>query len=96
MKLKWEVLGRISVDGGIIQIGDPCYDVRLDSFDEAMAQSDTAVIPHEGRLEPAGKDRDFAAAIVMQSGLGDGVYTVEIKRDPTFHNAIKEMRIKFF
>ncbi len=91
---KWEVIGRISVDAGCIKIGDPCYEGELD-WSKFALESDAEQVPHSGRLEDAGKDRDFGQAVILQSGLGDGIYAVEVKRCKIM-NAIKEVRIKFF
>lgn len=90
-RAKWETIGYISVDAGCIKIGDPCYDT--DSWYEYATDRDAEVIPHDG--DTAELARGFGAAVVLQSGLGDGVYKVEAKRDPEL-NVIKEVRVKFF
>lgn len=90
---KWEVVGYISVDAGCIKVGDPCYG-EVENWIDFAQDSDAAQIPHEGDLEVPGAARGFGKAVLLQSGLGDGVYAVEVKRDPGY--GIKEMRIKFF
>jgi hypothetical protein len=90
-RAKWEVIGLISVDAGCITIGDPCYGEAQD-WSNYMDEE----IPHDSDLEVPKELRRFGKAVIMQSGLGDGVYAVEVKRDPNAHGMIKEMRIKFF
>ncbi len=96
---KFEVVGSITVDAGIIQIGDPCYEYGkpgawLDFCDELKGMDELGVhqLPHESTK---GNYGECSRAIVVQSGLGDGVYDVEVKRDAVM-GIIKEVRIKFF
>lgn len=96
-RAKFEVVGSITVDAGLIMVGDPCYSHEdsewLDFLnDNKLSENDTAVIPHE-RTE--GNYGDCGKAITVASGFGDGVYDVEVKRCLTTGH-IKELRIKFF
>jgi len=93
VRAKWELAGYISVDAGVIKIGDPCYgecDFHGIDLDSLVNE-----IPHDGRLKAAGDAQGFGQAVIVQSGFGDGIYAVEVKRDTKF-NAIREVRIKFF
>lgn len=91
---KWETVGHISVDAGCVKVGDPCYG-EVDNWMDFALNTDAEVIPHEDRLKDAGEQQGFGKAVVLTSGFGDGVYTVEVRRDLEF-GRIKEMRIKFF
>jgi hypothetical protein len=94
IRSKWVVLGNISVDAGVIKIGDPCYG-ECDYDINELIETGASEIPHRGRLAESGINRGFGQAVVLHSGLGDGIYSVEGKYDEKF-NAIKEIRIKFF
>lgn len=94
IRSKWAVLGNISVDAGVIKIGDPCYG-ECDYDINNLLETGALEIPHEGSLAESGANRGFGQAVILQSGLGDGVYSVEGKYDESF-GAIKEIRIKFF
>ena len=96
---KYETVGHVSVDAGIIQIGDPCYQkegfkdhavwMKYLEDNKILDMEDAVQIPHESGIDSYGK------AVVVSSGFGDGVYPVEIKKDIQT-GRVKEVRIKFF
>lgn len=101
-RAKWEVVGAVTVDAGLIQLGDPCYqrenfedkDVWMSYLrDNKILDMDDAVqIPH---FNEGGNYDDYGRAVVVSSGFGDGVYPVEIKKCLET-GRVKEVRIKFF
>lgn len=98
---KFEVVGSITVDAGLIQVGDPCYQYGQGDQDEWMNYlrdtgiaegGDVVAIPHS---REGGNYDGCSKAIALSSGLGDGIYDVQIKRCSQT-GAIREMKIKFF
>lgn len=85
---KREEIGYITVDAGIVYLGDPCYQREDSDFSDWDKFCDrindkTGVT----KLDDAGK------GIVVSSGYGDGVYPVFIKRDE--FGIITELIVKF-
>lgn len=97
---KFEVVGSITVDAGLVQIGDPCYQFTENHnewlkyiVDTGIADMDTTVaIPHKNKQGNYGIS---SKAIAVQSGLGDGVYDVLVKKCSET-GLVKELKIKFF
>lgn len=100
---KYETVGEITVDAGIVQVGDPCYGNRNEfekhedwikylEENKIFGMGDSVAIPHD-RSE--GTYGECAKAVVVSSGFGDGVYPVQIKRCPET-GRVKELRVKFF
>ena len=100
---KWETVGSVTVDAGLIQLGDPCYG-NLDEFEKHAnwvrylegsgilnADENVTVIPHGHDKE--GNYKHHAKAVVVSSGYGDGCYPVQVRRED---GRIKEVRIRFF
>lgn len=93
-KSKWETVGEISVDAGMVIVGDPCYFATPDAdqhpaetweeFCELTAGSDATQLHH--KLGHAG-----LGVVVRISG--DGVYPVEVRRNE--EGRIAEMRVRF-
>lgn len=78
MSDKWELVGHVGVDAGLVMVGDPCYTLgddashRVKSWDEFC---DT--LPFNG---PA-TIHDTGFGIVVSSGYGDGSYPVYVKKN---------------
>lgn len=96
---KFEVAGSITVDAGIVQIGDPCY--QYGSQEDWMAflhqnkmldnnSPDITQVPHTKICPDYG-----LKAVVVSSGFGDGVYDVLVKRCSKT-GMVKELKVKFF
>ncbi len=104
-RAKWETVGAITVDAGLVQLGDPCY--QREDFEEHATwikylednnifDMDHAVqISHNREGGNLGNYEEYGRAVVVSSGFGDGVYPVEIKKCLET-GRVKEVRIKFF
>lgn len=73
-----QLLGFITVDGGTVRIGDPCYQSDTNYDDQVQKWLDNGgvgvVLKHDNRK---GGNHDAAgAAVEVISGYGDGVYPV--------------------
>jgi hypothetical protein len=100
MEGDWEQIAAIGVDAGLVWLGDPCYTMTPDtpyvvapSWQEfvravfaKMANTDIA------RFEKSDDWGDIGVAV--QSGLGDGVYPVYVRRD-SVSGRIAELRVEF-
>lgn len=101
-RASYEVVGHVSVDAGLIQLGDPCY--QRENFDDhkewikyleennILNMDDAVQIPHKSGFD---SKQEYGRAVIVSSGFGDGVYPVEIKKDLET-GRVKEVRIKFF
>lgn len=96
---KFEVIGSVTVHAGILQIGDPCYQyedhnewLKYIEASGILKMEETLSIPHD--LTQGNYDK-FSKAVVVSSGMGDGVYNVLAKRCKKT-GMIKEVKIKFF
>lgn len=100
---KFETVGSITVDAGLVRVGDPCYSFKNQNkwlawltkhleFGKTNNRKDTYAVAHDSR---SGNYGEHAAAIVVTSGMGDGVYPVQVKRCSET-GLIRELRVKFF
>ena len=93
-RAKWETVGEIGVDAGRVIVGDPCYFAAPDasnafeSLDELWGQVGERLV-----APLAFKHGGHGMAVVVSSGLGDGVYPVEVRRAK--NGRIAELRVKF-
>jgi hypothetical protein len=91
-KAEWEKVGQIGVDAGLCMVGDPCYHLHrgtqvskgevLDPPHPEFGESwhdfcDKIKDVHEEGYEQVGR----RLAVVTNTGLGDGVYDVFVRRD---------------
>lgn len=90
----WIKIGTVGVDSGMLQIGDPCYLVSenpYQNWDEFIEKDGTKMfseIKHEN-----GHNHK---AVVFLPGFGDGLYEVLANIKETKHGkVIKEIKIKF-
>lgn len=63
---EWEKVGVMGVDAGLCWVGDPCY-IRDG-------------VPWGQIEEMRGETREFAQGVAVRTGLGDGAYSVYVKR----------------
>lgn len=103
----WEQVGYISVDAGIVMVGDPCYSLGdsepsmenkgldysqlLTMLDENNFDKNRVFSIYHGANE--NKPRSEGQAIVVSSGFGDGCYPVFVKRDK--QGIIVSLRVDF-
>lgn len=78
---KKELVGYITVDAGLVQLGDPCYEVN------SMHEIDFNA-PNNGVF-----DIEDGKAITVQTAFGDGVFPVYVRRDRL--GGIMEMTVNF-
>lgn len=97
---KFEIVGSVTVDAGLIQIGDPCYqfedhDLWLKYLEDSGLSKggDVTVIAHD--TSKGGNYDDCAKAVAVSSGFGDGIYNVLVKKCSET-GRVKELKIKFF
>jgi hypothetical protein len=92
----WKLVGKISVDAGLVYIGDPCYLSDKNPFkdwntfvDKIDHVKETAAISHGLEIQSTS---DCAMGIISTTGWGDGIYDVLALID---HGQVKEIRILF-
>ena len=86
----WEFAGFITVDSGIVQIGDPCYDYNTEDkrcWTLFCSKIKGAVTPLAHKTGRHGK------AVVVSNFGGDGTYPVYIKRGT--ESEIAQMKVDF-
>lgn len=87
---KWELAGFITVDSGMVQVGDPCYDYDPKDkrcwthFCSKIKGPVTALAHKTGR---------HGKAVVVSNFGGDGTYPVYIKRGT--ESEIAQMKVDF-
>lgn len=81
--MKKEKVGFITVDAGLVQIGDPCYtsDGRNHCEDWTKFCDKLFKSQKDGVLSVNHDAGAPGKAIVIQTAYGDGVYPVYVKRD---------------
>jgi len=104
---RWEEVGSIGVDAGIVWLGDPCYILhRNDPAEQDSAPADIGVSWHDfcERINARGIYRTGVAAFSHDAGYsgmglcvstayGDGEYPVYVKRNR--FGRIAEVKIVF-
>jgi len=91
---KWEKVGVVAVDAGILMIGDPCYQIQSDSCEMPKTwKGFCEVIGDETIHQFNFKKGHHGAAVVIGGFGGDGVFDVEVKKNET--GRITEMRVRF-
>jgi len=91
----WKLIGKISVDAGLVYIGDPGYLSDKNPFRDWNAFVDkidgktTAAITHGLEVQDTS---DCAMGIISSTGWGDGIYDVLALID---RGQVKEIRILF-
>jgi len=85
----WELAGQAGVDSGQILLGDPCYFLTKEKYQELLDirkqdefKSASVVLPYR-----------MASGVVVDSGYGDGNYNVYIKKN--HEGRVMEARIVF-
>ena len=83
--MKWEKVGEIGVDAGIVMVGDPCYYATPDC-NSHPAKTWKEFCDLLGEEYPTCKQLNYklghpGLGFVVQSGYGDGNYPVFIKKN---------------
>ena len=97
-------IGEISIDSGLVWIGDPCYILHKNQ-DEQPQDIGRTWEEFCQKLKGMNHAKQFehfkgfsGLGVVASTGLGDGVYDVmaEIVDDPTWGHRVKSLSVKFF
>lgn len=92
----WERAGEIGIDAGLCWIGDPCYILPEESPEAAPLRDWSKFCEMMKDLDV----RQFrylrghdGLGVCVSTGCGDGIYPVEVRRDPD--GRIAEVRVRF-
>lgn len=98
---RWHQVGEITVDAGMIWVGDPCL-LADDSYAPSSAPRPTrwkAFVDwlynddQNGRCPLPGGAREHPLGVIVRSGHGDGCYPVEVRRNR--EGDVAEVRVRF-
>jgi hypothetical protein len=95
---KWERVGVIGVDAGLVWVGDPCY-LYEDDERAAMGKTyeDFLAILRDREVEGVAQfnyaERRPGLGVALYTANGDGLYPVEVRRDMA--GRVVEMRVRF-
>ena len=86
-KRKLKLIGRMGVDAGICWIGDPCYVLPDDAWNNPGADWDGFV-----REMLKNSHKEFPAGVCVTTGYGDGEYPVyaDIDKNGVVHSVTVE------
>ena len=95
---KWERVGVVGVDSGLVWVGDPCY---LYEEDERAAMGKTyedfLTILRDREVDGVAQfnydQRRPGFGVALYTANGDGLYPVEVRRD--IGGRVVEMRVRF-
>jgi len=76
-KENWKLAGNVTVDAGIVHIGDPCY--LLQSAPTKTWRQYRDEIKMNKNYNELNHKRGPGLGVVVSSGLGDGIYQVYVK-----------------
>lgn len=71
----WEFIGTVGVDTGRVIVADPCY--APEATTRYYSERDADVL----EVEQISSEYGVGLALVCESGLGDGLYNVFVRRD---------------
>jgi hypothetical protein len=88
-RTNWEVIGQIGVDAGCLLIADPCYVWQQEQSERYEQEVCDDWGDHKTLKFPGGH--------AVASGLGDGVYPVEVRYEdvPGWGRRVAEVRVRF-
>lgn len=79
---EWQHIGNVSVDGGLIRIGDPCYTIEKGETWKDICDFLDAEKFYEKEFVSENHSKDIPGkSVFVHSGYGDGFYPVFIKKD---------------
>src|SRR5438067_591497 len=100
MDSEWEQIAAIGVDAGVVWLGDPCYTMTPDTRYAIANTWDAfvqALITRMGNSDIARFEKQDGwgdVGVAVQSGFGDGVYPVFVRRDAS-SGRIAALRVEF-
>jgi hypothetical protein len=78
---KWQEIGKVGVDAGLMWVGDPCYCVTPDANSHpAQTWEEFCDILQEKDFYD-NNYLEMKSGVVVSSGYGDGCYPVFVKKD---------------
>jgi hypothetical protein len=95
---KWEKVGVVGVDSGLLWVGDPCYLYEEDER-AAMGQTyeDFLTILRDREVDGVAQfnytQRRPGFGVALYTANGDGLYPLEVRRDVA--GRVVEMRVIF-
>jgi hypothetical protein len=94
----WEQIADLAVDAGVVWIGDPCYTMTPDTpYAVANTWQDFVARMFErkqNRVARWTEDQVGDIGVAVESGVGDGVYPVFVRRLPET-GQVGEVRVVF-
>ena len=94
---EWRTIGEVCVDSGHLIISDPCRAEKASNqwIDNDLDLNECA--KNGIRDWELTNDHDCPVAVVVQTGLGDGIYKVEARYENlgAWGERVAEVRIKF-
>lgn len=91
---KWEKVGVVGVDAGLLWLGDPCYCVTPDATEHpAKSWKEFCNKLFCGTFQWNNKAGHEGLGVTAETGYGDGTYPVEVLRED---GRIKAVRVRFF
>lgn len=95
---KWEKVGVVGVDAGIVWVGDPCY--LYDNRERAAmgkTYEDFLALLRDREVDSVAQfnyaQRQPGLGVALYTANGDGSYPVEVRRD--IAGRVVEMRVLF-
>jgi hypothetical protein len=96
---KWEKVGVVGVDAGIVWVGDPCYlyDKREraamgETYEDFLATLRDREVDGVAQFN-YGQTRRPGLGVALYTANGDGLYPLEVRRD--IAGRVVEMRVRF-
>lgn len=99
MKQKWERVGSVGVDSGLVWLGDPCYLFTDDNEPPALGATyeDFLATLRDREVDSAAQfpyaNGKVGLGVAVYTANGDGFYPVEVLRDVA--GRVLEVRVRF-
>jgi hypothetical protein len=89
---EWQRIGDVPVDTGRLVLVDP---MNLEDVVEHLSEVIDHEVPESMTYELITNELDVAVALILDTGLGDGVYPVEARFEQAGAVRIAEIRVRF-
>jgi hypothetical protein len=99
VKVKWERVGSVGVDSGLVWIGDPCYLFQDDNEPPALGATyeDFLATLRDREVDNVAQfpytNGKVGLGVALYTAYGDGTYPVEVLRDVA--GQVLEVRVRF-